>query len=167
MIDLGLAKRYKEIGGKHIEYNENGNVVGTLKFASVNSHLGLEQSRRDDLESIGLLLIYLRNGKLPWENIDNYSQILDMKVRNSVMFLCKTMEPEFLQFMTYCRELKFEECPNYDFLKGIFRGAMDRLKIQPNVPFIWDLKSINQRKTRETTKFYKSVDIFNSIFLRK
>ncbi len=70
IIDFGLAKRYRDSKThQHIQYKENKNLTGTARYASVNAHLGIEQSRRDDLESIGYVLVYLANGTLPWQNL--------------------------------------------------------------------------------------------------
>ena len=67
MIDLGLAKRYKDPKtGLHIKFKENRNMAGTIRYASINNHLGFEQSRRDDLEAIGYVLVFLFKGRLPW-----------------------------------------------------------------------------------------------------
>lgn len=71
IIDFGLAKRYRDSKThQHIQYKENKNLTGTARYASVNAHLGIEQSRRDDLESIGYVLVYLANGSLPWQNLN-------------------------------------------------------------------------------------------------
>ena len=86
MIDLGLAKTYI-LDNKHIPYRENKGLVGTARYVSVNTHLGLEQSRRDDLEAIGYMLMYLLTNDLPWQhiqtNIDNntkFQQIMQVKM---------------------------------------------------------------------------------------
>ena len=68
MIDLGLAKSYI-IDNKHVPYREKKGLVGTARYVSVNTHLGLEQSRRDDLEAVGYLLMYLLKAQLPWQHI--------------------------------------------------------------------------------------------------
>lgn len=65
MIDFGLAKRYENSHHKHIPYKENLNVIGTLRYLSVHSHQGIEQSRRDDLETYVYLVIYLIRAELP------------------------------------------------------------------------------------------------------
>lgn len=69
IIDYGLSKRYVDDQGRHIPRATNKGFRGTLRYASINMHQGIENSRRDDLESLGYVLIYLIKGKLPWQNL--------------------------------------------------------------------------------------------------
>ena len=65
MIDFGLAKRFRNENGQHINFSDNCGMVGTQRYASIYAHLGMEQSRRDDLERLGYTLIFLYKGSLP------------------------------------------------------------------------------------------------------
>jgi len=87
LIDFGLAKKYRDTKThQHIPYKENKSLAGTARYASVNAHLGIEQSRRDDLEGLGYVLCYLLKGRLPWmgeranNRLEKYTRIMDKKM---------------------------------------------------------------------------------------
>ncbi len=95
MIDFGLAKRYRDPTTKiHIPYRDNRSLIGTARYASINAHIGLEQGRRDDIESIIYVLIYFVRGVLPWQGIhgcpkkERYDKIMDCKMTTPVELLC-------------------------------------------------------------------------------
>merc|ERR1712217_642131 len=122
LVDYGLAKRYRNPKTMHhIAYHENSQLTGTARYASINTHLGIEQSRRDDLESIGYLLVYFARGGLPWQGLkantkkEKYERIMAKKIATPVEALCKNLPEEFATFMRYCRSLRYEEMPNYTF----------------------------------------------------
>jgi serine/threonine protein kinase len=70
LIDFGLSKKYRDLKThQHVAYKENRSLAGTVRYSSINTHFGFEQSRRDDLESIGYVLVYLALGSLPWQGI--------------------------------------------------------------------------------------------------
>lgn len=96
LIDFGLAKRYKDPRtGLHIPYKSNKALTGTARYASINTHMGIEQSRRDDIEGVLYVLLYFLRGNLPWQGIDarnrgeKYKRIMDLKVAISIDSLCK------------------------------------------------------------------------------
>jgi len=96
IIDFGLSKRYKDKNtGQHIPYRENRYLIGTARYASLNAHLGIEQSRRDDIESIGYVLVYFYLGRLPWqskiEKSKQSTKIMEKKLITPPEILCKKM----------------------------------------------------------------------------
>ena len=145
LIDFGLARSYKDSSGKHIPCIEKKGLVGTARYASVNSHLGLEQSRRDDLESIAYTVIYLLKGKLPWQNLkatsknEKYTMISNMKISTPVHILCKDLPTEFVTYLSYVKGLNFEDSPDYKYLKGLFRT----LFVKNGYDFDYDYDWIN------------------------
>lgn len=108
MIDFGLAKRYKDPRtGEHIPYRDGKSLTGTARYASANTHLGVEQGRRDDLESIGFVLIYFLKGKLPWQGIPaknkktKYDRIKEKKISTPIDELVKGLPKEFGKYLHY------------------------------------------------------------------
>jgi serine/threonine protein kinase len=96
IIDFGLSRRYKDKNtGQHIPYRENRHLVGTARYASINAHLGIEQSRRDDIESIGYVLVYFFLGRLPWQSKNEKGKspqkILEKKLITPPEVLCKKL----------------------------------------------------------------------------
>jgi serine/threonine protein kinase len=94
LIDFGLAKKYRDHNHVHIPYKDNKHLTGTARYASVNNHLGIEQSRRDDLEGIGYVIIYFCKGSLPWQGLkaktklEKYNKICEKKTQIGVQGLC-------------------------------------------------------------------------------
>jgi serine/threonine protein kinase len=133
IIDFGLSKRYREPKtGEHIPYRDNKELTGTARYASVNTHLGVEQSRRDDCESIGYILLYFLKGSLPWQGLqgrtkeEKYNRIKDKKVQTTIEELVRGVAEEqtFGEYLYYCRNLRFDEKPDYQYLRRLFREAM-------------------------------------------
>ena len=133
VIDFGLAKKYRDPKTQqYIPYRENKNLTGTARYASVNTHLGIEQSRRDDLEALGYVLIYFIKGTLPWQGLratskkEKYEKIMEKKMSTPIESLCKSMAPEFSTYMNYCRALRFEDRPDYSYLKRMYKDLFFR-----------------------------------------
>lgn len=133
VIDFGLAKKYRDPRShQHIPYRENKNLTGTARYASINTHIGIEQSRRDDLESLGYVLMYLIRGSLPWQGLKantkklKYERIMDRKMSTSTESLCKGFPAEFRSYFEYCRSLRFEDRPDYAYLKRLFKELFYR-----------------------------------------
>ncbi|KAM0064461.1 putative protein kinase CK1-CK1 family [Helianthus debilis subsp. tardiflorus] len=150
-IDFGLAKKYRDLQThKHIPYRENKNLTGTARYASVNTHLGVEQSRRDDLESLGYVLMYFIRGSLPWQGLkagnkkQKYDRISEKKMLTPVEVLCKSYPSEFTSYFHYCRSLRFEDKPDYSYLKRLFRDLFIREGYQFDYVFDWTVLKYSQ-----------------------
>lgn len=156
IIDFGLSKRYKDKNtGQHIPYRENRHLVGTVRYASINAHLGVEQSRRDDIESIGYVLVYFFLGRLPWQSkLDKgkppVNKIMEKKLITPPEILCKKMPMEFSYYFHYCKNLKFEDRPDYTTLKCLFADLLaSRIKIENEFIFDWfDENNANRKEVK-------------------
>lgn len=134
LLDFGLAKLYVNPStGAHIPYREGRIPLGTMPYSSYNVHFGREQGRRDDLEALGNVLLYLLHGRLPWEDIyapnkeAKLRRMAEMKAGSAAFRDLLTCSPaEFTTYFDHCRSLKFEEKPNYGLLRRLFSQIMER-----------------------------------------
>ena len=143
MIDYGLTRKFCDSHKNHIPYKEGKHLTGTALYASIYTHKGIEQSRRDDLESLGYMMIYFCKGELPWMNVKGktkeikYKKIMEKKLEMKPDILCQGLPDEFNQYFKYVRELQFTEEPKYDFLLGLFNSAMKKNNIKNDFKFDW------------------------------
>ena len=131
LIDFGLTKQFRDSQtGEHIKYKDGKSLTGTARYASINTHLGIEQSRRDDLESLGYTILYLYLGSLPWQGLkaknktEKYLLICDLKISMVPYKLCEKLPKQFIQYFEYVRSLVFEETPDYLYLKDLLNAII-------------------------------------------
>ena len=131
VVDFGMAKQYRDPKTKqHIPYRERKSLSGTARYMSINTHLGREQSRRDDLEALGHVFMYFLRGGLPWQglkaatNKQKYEKIGEKKQTTPIKDLCEGFPEEFNKYLSYVRNLGFEDTPDYDYLRDLFTQAL-------------------------------------------
>ena len=144
ILDFGLSKKYRSSKTlKQIPFNNIEKIIGTVRYNSINANEGFEQSRRDDLESAGYVLIYFIKGELPWQGLpannkeEKYRKILRMKNKITAKELCKEIPEEFAEFVDYTRNLEYSEQPNYDRLKNLFISILNRLNYTFDYVYDW------------------------------
>lgn len=155
VIDFGLAKRYRDIKtNMHINYRDGKSLTGTARFASINTHLGIEQSRRDDLESIGYCLIYFLKGSLPWQglkartNNEKYLKIMEVKIQTSIESLCKDLPKELEKIIFFTRDLTFDENPDYCVFKKMLYEIAEKNNISFDDVFDWNIKMTEKERRK-------------------
>eukprot|EP00811_Abedinium_folium_P004437 NODE_14085_length_1129_cov_8.430140.p1 GENE.NODE_14085_length_1129_cov_8.430140~~NODE_14085_length_1129_cov_8.430140.p1 ORF type:complete len:259 (+),score=37.21 NODE_14085_length_1129_cov_8.430140:306-1082(+) len=166
MIDFGIAKKYRDPKTKqHIPYRRNKNFTGTARYASVCTHLGIEQSRRDDLEAIGYMLMYFRRGSLPWQGLkakfkaEKYDQILKKKM--SMQLESHGVPGEFVRFT---KTIGFEDRPDYAYLRLLLKDLFFRGGFEYDLDFDWMSPNDQSRHDCRTSSGQFSQD---SVILQK
>ncbi|XP_052836402.1 casein kinase I isoform X7 [Drosophila gunungcola] len=150
IIDFGLAKEYIDLDtNRHIPYREHKSLTGTARYMSINTHMGREQSRRDDLEALGHMFMYFLRGSLPWQGLkadtlkERYQKIGDTKRATPIEVLCDGHPEEFATYLRYVRRLDFFETPDYDFLRRLFQDLFDRKGYSDEGEFDWTGKTMS------------------------
>jgi casein kinase 1 len=159
ILDFGLAKRYIQRDGKHIPYREGKNLTGTARYASINTHLGIEQGMinvilacRDDMESIGYVVMYFLRGMLPWQGLkannkrDKYERIKEKKLTTSIEVLCKGYPVEFTKYLSQCRNLRFDERPQYGTMRNMFKDLFQRNGYKYDYQYDWVILAEKKEK---------------------
>ena len=133
VLDFGLSKKYWSVSHKcHLPFIKGKKLTGTARYASINALSGCEQSRRDDLESIGYIIMYFIRGSLPWQGLkvnkkeDRYKKICEKKKETSAKDLCAGFPNEFETFVSYTRNLQFTEVPNYNYLRNLLKTILKK-----------------------------------------
>ena len=184
IIDFGLAKKFMSSRtGKHAKFVINKKWSGTSRFASANSLRGVAQSRRDDLESLCYLLLYLMKGNLPWDNVyginENEEILLIYKIKKYMKpeLLFMNLPKETAEFFNYCKKLEFEQKPDYNYLKNLLLNILNFSQEKNDLKFCWinndksDLYSYNI----ENSKFKRIIkkkntprqNLYNSLINKK
>lgn len=144
MIDFGISKVYRDAYGRHIPWRDKKSFIGTARYASCAAHEGIEISRKDDLESLAYVLLFILKGSVPWQNLnisekEKCKKVGEIKASLKPEELFKTYPEEFSRYISFVRGMSFKQTPDYNFLKGLFiKLAMNKKYIIDNV-FDWSL----------------------------
>ena len=156
LLDFGLAKKYRS--SKTLEqypYIKKKKLTGTARYASIHALEEMEQSRRDDLESVGYVLMYFLRGNLPWQGLkikskeDRYKKILDKKKETTSEQLCKNFPEEFKEYLEYSRNLEYKEEPKYEKLRNKFYNLVCN-KLGESFDFVYDWTTESDLKKRKS-----------------
>ena len=143
IIDFGLSKKYRSKKGNHIKFSITNNITGTPRYCSINALRGAEQSRRDDLESLFYVILYFFRGSVPWQNLkiksrsERFNKINEIKKKIDYKYLCKNLPEEVYNFGVYVKNLKFEQEPNYKYMKKLFYLILSKIKEIDDDKFSW------------------------------
>ena len=145
MIGFRVSKRYRDPATRtHIQYREGKRLLQMTRYASINNHLGVEESRRDDMESLGYMLAYQAKGSLPWSEStrstksEKRQRVFDKKMSAPLEDVCYGAPSEVLDYLKYCRSLRFDDQPNYVYLQSLFDEAIANHKYgNPSEGYDW------------------------------
>ena len=164
LIDFGMAKKFRSSKtGKHIKFNNLKIIEGSLRYKSINSIRGYEESRRDDLESLGYVLVFLLKKFLPWTRIEKMDltpreknkKIIEIKSTTLPEEICQGLPKEFAEYIKYSRKLLFEQNPNYDYLRHLFLDIILKNDQLPDYTYI-DYRAFSWIKEKEIKRKFES-----------
>ena len=140
IMDFGLSKKYILDDGEHIKFKNNKSLVGTARYVSINIHIGIEPSRRDDLEAVGYMLVYFLLGKLPWQGLkkqkNQIRSIGEVKMYTDLHRPSLNIPLCLCSYVNYCKKLDFDETPNYDELRTMFYDASKKMNVK--LDYCWN-----------------------------
>ena len=186
LIDFGSSMKFRSSQTKkHFKFYKVNNFIGSREFISINGNKGIAPTRRDDLESAGYMFIFLAKGTLPWYSMDKglsiieiVQQTLKMKTEMPLEKLCENLPKEFIEYIQYCRNLCFEEDPDYEYLKNLFKIILEKNNLKNDLFFSWIKKNkninnnfikkdcrINLRKEGPHSRLFKK--IYNSLSAKR
>ena len=164
LIDFGNAKKYRSSRtGKHIKINKNNLIYGTTIFLSLNALNGIKLTRKDELESFGLVLIYLHTSNLPWSNLkfktifEALNKIREMRKKLSMKSICAGMPPEMCEYMNYINNLNFRQNPDYRYLRSLFLNILKNIGEKNDFLFSWVDKNIKIKRLNNSKSKSKSL----------
>ena len=169
LLDFGLAKKYRS--SKTLEqypYIKKKKLTGTARYASIHALEEMEQSRRDDLESVGYVLMYFLRGNLPWQGLkikskeDRYKKILDKKKETTSEQLCKNFPDEFREYLEYSRNLEYTEEPKYEKFRNKFYNLVCN-KMNDNFDFIYDWTTESDLRKRKSNAVNNGIEIKTTV----
>lgn len=151
VMDFGLSKKWC-VNKDHIEFKTDRSMIGTARYASLNIHIGTEPSRRDDMESVGYMLVYLAKGSLPWQGLkkktkeNQLDKIGEKKMMINLKALCENLPSCFYEYINYTRNLQFTDKPDYEYLRDIFIASAKEHNI--TLKYFWE-SAINKKTKKK------------------
>ena len=159
LLDFGLSKKYRSSRTKkHFPFVKKSKLIGNARYSSINALEGGTQSRRDDLESLGYLLLYLVLGRLPWQgNLshskeDKYYKIKQIKRNTTAEQLCQGLPQQFVKYVIYTRNLLYEEDPDYNYLKYLFLSVLKEYNWNFDYYYDWDQIGLTVSEIKDKEK---------------
>ena len=167
LLDFGLSKKYRSSKTKkHFPFTQGKKLIGNARYSSINALNGNTQSRRDDLESLGYLLLYLLLGRLPWQGYishskeDKYYKIKQIKNQTTPEELCEGLPPQFEEYIKYTRNLEYEQDPDYNYLRNLFLSVLKNYNWEFDYYYDWDQVGLTNSEVKAKEK--NDINIMNN-----
>ncbi|KRH93186.1 Casein kinase (serine/threonine/tyrosine protein kinase) [Pseudoloma neurophilia] len=166
LTDLGMSVYFRDpLTKRHKPFSNNKSLTGTARYASLNTHSGYEQSRRDDLECLGYTLIYFFKAELPWMGLREgntrakHKKIGDLKRKTQLEVLCDNIPAKkyLIKYMKYVRKLEFDEKPNYEYLISLFKSALKSINQKNDLAFDWIPREYREEVRRRQKSLWKKI----------